>query len=408
VIEESSAGLWPLAAVSDPKNLSTPIAIAASCSPTVISVPFHTSTGTGIQTPDEIWEDDYNNTYDGTEPFGTSGTIIHEERLRANFATFGLDMKKVLQMMQDTSAVIGGGFMVNHILAMNGIDKPLCPAADIDFYVYGGISPVCTVPFGCQGYREYLSKSIQARTFRTLVTRRFYDLVSSVGYTYAYPNEDDYMTEQTTEGDRVFTSRSNIRMSVIYYSAVINGIKKTLNLVFCDTDLYTFIQKVDISLTAGFLCPSSYSESFDYHHAAPQDVIEGRLAWMQPESTHTPRQIARMEKYRQRYNLLEHMKMSTDEFIRDWDSLPDKNIRITLVGTEDEIHSQSVIRRVLGLPDVEFNVQMTHYSRLGESITYSHFPTASERADYARQKTLAQPGVHLGQCLVHYDDKDDA
>lgn len=352
--------------------------------------------------------------YDDSMPFDSSGQVSHLDRLRGNFALFGLEMSQVFKMMQETSMVIGGGFMVNHILAMNGLDKPLSPAADLDFYVFGGICPIFSGPYGGKQYRDYLSKSIQARTFQSLVTHRFYELVSPLGYKYTYPyGDDDYGYERTETGDRVFTSGSNIRMSVLYYVANINGVEKRLNLVFCDTDMYTFITKVDISLTAGFFCPSAYSNNFDYHHAAPKDVIEHRLAWLQPESTHTARQNARMIKYRERYDLLEQKKMTTAEFVRDWDELPDEHMHVTLVGTEDEIYSRPVINRVQGLPRLKFSVEMKHTSILGECTTCCKFPTASEIAEYRRHKArtaTAAASTSLGQrpSLVVHDDDDDA
>jgi hypothetical protein len=370
-------------------------------------------------------EDDCDSDY-----FNTSGQITLVDRLRAKFAQFDLEMSDVIRMMTETSMVIGGGFMVNHILAMNGIDKPLCPASDIDFYVYGGIPPILSATYGSKEYFEHISKSIQARAFRLMVSQRFHELVAPLGYQYTHPDEDAYKTESATDGDRVFTSRSNIRMSVDYYTTTINGVRKTLNLVFCNTDMYTFIQKVDISLTAGFFCPSTVvCDSFDYHHAAPNDVIAHRLAWMQPESTHTPRQLARMTKYRLRYDLLEQKKMTTAEFIRDWDALPAENLHITLVGTEDEMYSTAVVRRVTGLPQNKFSVEMKNSSTiLGLCTTYRSFPSPSEIAEYERYKAkqnerrkaedastaaAAAAGLLLGTVkrpglVDHDDDEEDA
>ena len=364
----------------------------------------------GYTADDDCWAYNYGDEdeYDDSLPFDRSGQVTLLERLRGNFALYGLEMSQVLRMMQDTSMVIGGGFMVNHILAMTGLDKPICPAADLDFYVFGGIPSIFSGTYTGKEYREHLSKRIQARTFRSLVTRRFWELVSPLGYKHSVPHESDYVIERTETGDRVFTSGSNIRMSVMYYAATINGVKKHLNLVFCDTDMYTFISKVDISLTAGFFCPSTYGENFDYHHAAPEDVIQHRLAWLQPESTHTARQIARLGKYRERYDLLEQKKMTTAEFVRDWDTLPDEHVHLTLVGTEDEIYSAPVVRRVLGLPHLKFSVEMKHASILGDCITYSRFPTRAEIADYRRYQPKAVAKVAKRPSLVvHDDDCDD-
>lgn len=350
---------------------------------------------------------------DAYNMFSHSGMISKQERLRANFALFGLDMQLVINLMRDTSMVIGGGFMVNHILAMNGIDKPLCPSSDIDFYVYGGIPPLYTDPLPVsevlnrKAWNKYNSERQHAIAFRTMVTRRFYELVNPAGYNYAC-TDSDYSCERTEAGDRIFTTGSKIRLNVLTYTATINGQTKKLNLVFTDTDMYDFITKVDISLTAGFFCPNSMYQSFDYHHAAPQDVIEHRLKWLQPESTHTPRQKERMAKYRTRYNLLETLKMTTAEFLRNYDTLPDENIHIELKGTEDEIHSKPVVRRVVGMPSVKFSIAMVSSSVLGDVTIYSNFPTAADRAEYARHKARTTVPVSMppprNPSLVVYDD----
>lgn len=349
-------------------------------------------------------------------PFSHSGLVSLPDRLHRNFALFGLDMHKVIAMMRDTSMVIGGGFMVNHILAMNGLDKPLCPNADLDFYVYGGIPPIFHgSSVDKKAWSKHNSERLQAVAFRSMITRRFYDLVHPLGYDYSMDDEGEYDCERTEMGDRIFTTGSNIRMQVLTYRAVINGQNKKLNLVFSDTNMYDLITKVDISLTAGFFCVSSmYTDTFDYHHAVPQDVREHKLKWMQPESTHTPRQKARMAKYRTRYGLLETLKMTTAEFIRDYDSLPDEHIHIELKGTEDEIHSKPVVRRVLGLPTVKFTVAMRMSSLLGDTTVYSNFPTAADRAYYtqhkAREAAHASVPVQLPprnpSLVVHDDDEE--
>lgn len=336
------------------------------------------------------------------EPFSNSGVISKQERLRANFNVFGLDMDHVISMMRDTTMVIGGGFMVNHILAMNELEKPLCPSSDIDFYVYGGIPPIFTgSPLDRKNWNRHNSERMHATAFRSMVIQRFGELIASAGYGFAC-GDDDYSCEITEAGDRVFTTGSNIRMQVLTYKAKINGQTKKLNLVFSDANMYDFITKVDISLTAGFLCASSGYKTFDYHHAAPQDVIEHTLKWMEPESTHTPRQKARMTKYRTRYDMEELLKMTTSEFIRDYDTLPDENIHIELQGTEDEIHSKPVVRRVLGMmPSVKFSVAMTSTSVLGDLTVYSNFPTTSDRIEYARQMARSSASM---PSLVMYDD----
>jgi hypothetical protein len=320
------------------------------------------------------------------EEFSHSGVTHNDARLSANFAQFGLNMENVINMMRDTSMVIGGGFMVNHILAMNGIDKPLCPNSDIDFYVYGGVTPLFDGTLTDKNaWSKFVSERIHATTFKSMVQRRFLELVSPVGYEYV-PLDENYECERTESGDRVYTTGSKIRMNILAYKAKINGYDKKLNLIFMDTTVYDFITKVDITLTAGFFCASGYYQTFDYHHAVPKDVIEHRLNWMEPDSTHTPRQIERMSKYRTRYNLLQTLKMSTAEFVRNFDALPDEHVQIDLVGTEDEIHSKPVVRRVLGMPGVKFTIALTSPSILGPNTVYANFPTAADRAEYVRYK----------------------
>lgn len=345
------------------------------------------------------------------KPFSHSGIISKLERLRTNFALFGLDMDRVINTLRDTSMVIGGGFIVNHILAMNGIDKPLCPSSDIDFYVYGGIPPLFTGSVtDRKAWNKYNSERHHAIAFRTMVTRRFYELITSAGYSYSC-RDDDYICERTESGDRIFTTGSKIRLQVLTYTAAINGQTKKLNLVFSDTNMHDFITKVDISLTAGFICPNSDYQSFDYYHAAPQDVVEHKLKWMEPDSTHTQRQKERMVKYRTRYDLLETLKMTTAEFIRDYDTLPDEHIHIELNGTEDMIHSKPVVRRVLGLPGVKFSIAMVSSSLLGDITIYSNFPTAAVRAEYALHKAREAARVSAppkNANLAVYDDEEDA
>lgn len=320
------------------------------------------------------------------KPFSSSGTIHKIERIRDNFALFGLTIDNVINMMRATSMVIGGGFMVNHILAMNGLDKSICPNSDIDFYVYGGVAPLFEDSIDDKkAWEKYYSARLQASVFRTMVMKRFEELVQPAGYTFTCTDEN-YHCEPTEAGDRIFTTGSNIRMNVYTYTKFLDdGKVKKLNLVFSDTNMYDFIKKVDISLTAGFFCANAYYQTFDYHHAAPRDVIEHRLAWMEPASTHTPRQNQRMIKYRTRYNFMEMLKMTTDEFIRNYDTLPDENVHVELEGTEEEIYSKPVVRRVLGLPTVKFTVAIKSESPVGTVTVYSNFPTAADRAEYTRR-----------------------
>jgi hypothetical protein len=331
--------------------------------------------------------------------------ISRIERLRHNFDLFGLDMKHVINMMRETSMVIGGGFMVNHILAMTGVDKPLCPSSDIDFYVFGGVPRVFSgAAYDRSAWGKYNSERIQAAAFRSMIMSRFYALVNPLGYECIF-SDGEYECERTESGDRIFTTGSNIQMQVLTYGCNINGINKKLNLVFTDTNMYDLITKVDIGLTAGFFCANSGGyQTIDYHHAAPQDVLEHKLKWMELDSTHTPRQKERMAKYRTRYNLPETLKMTTAEFIWDYDTLPDEHIAIELKGTEDEIHSKSVVRRVLGLPSVKFSIAVVSPSLMGDITVYSNYPTAAERERY--KITKASEAVRTSVGIIVSDEED--
>ncbi len=99
--------------------------------------------------------------------------------------------------------------------------------------------------------------------------------------------------------------------------------------------------------------------------------------------------------------------MTTAEFLRDYDTLPDENIHIELKGTEDEIHSKPVVRRVVGMPLVKFSIAMVSSSVLGDVTVYSNFPTAADRAEYARHKARTTDAVSRlprNPSLVVYDD----
>jgi hypothetical protein len=346
-------------------------------------------------------DDDYNgwNYDDANETiFDNSGTVTMQPRLDTIFESFGFKTTDVLSMMRDTSACIGGGLMVNQVLAMNGMDRPFCSKGDIDFYVSGGIPPIYSPAIhGGKCLGEYNTQRVHAAAFRALVVRRFANLILPAGYSICLADQvgaESYVIEKSDAGDRIFTTGSSIRMCVQTYVANINGVEKSLNLVFCDTSLYELITKVDINLTAGFFCADSYYDRFVYHHAAPEAITGRHLDWMQPESTHTERQKARMAKYRTRYNLVETIKMPVADFIRDFDTLPDNTkLNIVLIGTEDEIHSKPVTRRILGLPTITFSVEIHTSSIIGDVVTHSPYPTAAERAQYALDAALQKETI---------------
>jgi hypothetical protein len=345
---------------------------------------------------DEDSDDDTDNDTDENcvTEIAAAGRVSFTPRLSVLFKTFGLDMKDVHDTMMDTSAVIGGGFMVNHLMTMTGYCRPLHDAADLDFFVFGGVVPQYPLGTGDDKavWDEYNSRRIKEQAFKSMVLRRFNSLFLSGGYHSICPTEwKHYETEKTDAGDRIFTTGSNIRMTVHYYQAIVNGIIKNINLVFCDTNMYELIKKIDISLCAGFINASAfgygYGQMFEYHHAAPSDINCRRLTWMQPESTHTPRQFERLGKYHMRYAIPVTRIMTTAEFIRDYDSLPDAGYQLVLKGTEDEIYASPVIRRVRGLPEIRVSVDMIYGCR-NQFTRSMMFPSAVQIAEYTQRNAL--------------------
>jgi hypothetical protein len=90
-------------------------------------------------------------------------------------------------------------------------------------------------------------------------------------------------------------------------------------------------------------------------------VNELALRWVEEDSTHTPRQLARWQKYKERYNILERRTLTANEFIAEFDELPDE-IHITLIGTSDQLHSRPVMRRMTALPRSIFELRISPIS----------------------------------------------
>jgi len=268
-----------------------------------------------------------------------------------------LPIDKVVETMYNTSMVLGGGFALNQLLHMTGRHFPITPENDIDFFVYGG---VCSMRDINNSTIDHCSRSNKERSFRTMVILQFNALVEPCGYIEINDPMTKYMEEKSEEGDRIFTTGSDIRLKVLTFGRYEHGvISQKLNLIFSDTPIHEVIRKVDITLTAGYIyANNTHIDGLGYKHCHPEHVNELKLRWSQEDSTHTPRQLARWQKYTERYNILEEVEMSVGDFILGFDTLPD-SLRITLVGTPDQLASQAVTRRIAGLPKSQFIMSAT-------------------------------------------------
>lgn len=262
---------------------------------------------------------------------------------------------------------MGGGFATNILLAHFGHSvRPLPAGADIDFYMYSPdtnahhatYDPISDSLFADPelALRDELSRFAAARKQAAL--QQFIDFLRETGgYKVASPPDlRDYQVEPSVRGDRFLTSGSTITYSVLYLRRTIpwNGTTQSINLVIVNEPIHTVMTKVDISLTAGFITGSP-SDVWIYHHAAPADLAAFRLRWMQQQSTHTPRQIARLEKYCARYSILPSYIFTPDEFIEAFDTLPDQCILHIECRADDA--PPPVRRRILGLPEAIVHFQ---------------------------------------------------
>jgi hypothetical protein len=266
-------------------------------------------------------------------------------------------------MMVDTGIVIGGG-LATHVLAKEAGHAVgyLPEASDIDFYVYGCLPP--KLPAGCCGssdaanlfanpvYAKYISDCRSAKLLKDHVMRTFFKFTLAVGYEQTLSDEDasSYAVEYTAEGDRLFTTTGKVGYSVLFLTRSLGEGEPSqkLNLVFVDTPLHTVMTKVDLGLTAGFLTASCFNQ-WMYHHAKPEDINTLSVRWLQPESTHTTRQRARMFKYSVRYNTTPLLTMTIPKFIADYDTLPEDCKITLLVDNAEQIKEQPVDRRIRGL-----------------------------------------------------------
>ncbi len=275
-----------------------------------------------------------------------------------------LEVDKVIKFLRTTDAVITGGAATNAIVASFGHCVTGLPnTSDIDFMVYSPIGP-STVPtteqwraayesadgaFKVPEVAKYRAEMALARTMRNMVIAQFEEVMKPAGYVRSWAHSmTEYVPEVTTAGDRLFTTGSKVKYSVIYYKKTVSGgTELTTNLVFVNEPLHEVMTKVDISLTAGFIT-SYHGKAWNYEHAYPDDVEKLVVRWSQPEATHTDRQYARMAKYGARYGENPRFTLTPDEFIAVYDKLPEL-CDVTLKVTEGYEMPLAVLRRIRGL-----------------------------------------------------------
>jgi hypothetical protein len=267
----------------------------------------------------------------------------NDARMVDGFSSFGFRSDAVYRMMADTSITIGGGFLAGYFLGY------LDPSSDIDFYVHGGVAKQRD---STMTEEVYFAQKHREDTFYRLVLRQFREFVTESGYEEQALPEGTYGDEITSAGTRLFTTGSNVRMRIHYFKATINGLEKTLNLIFTDKPIPEVMRSVDISVCACYMWATSPT-MIGYYHAHPFDVENRLLSWVEPDSTHTPRQIARWNKYTVRYGLRETRALTVAQFLETYDSLADNGIYV-LRGTIAEFSSTPVVRRIRGMPAARF------------------------------------------------------
>ena len=267
----------------------------------------------------------------------------NDTRMADGFASFGFRSDAVYRMMADTSITIGGGFLAGYLLGY------LDPSSDIDFYVHGGVAKQRDATMTDE---VYFAQKHREDAFYRLVLRQFKAFVTEQGYEEQALPEGTYGDEITSAGTRLFTTGSNVRMRIHYFKATINGLEKTLNLIFTDTPIPDVVRSVDISVCACYMWATS-PMMIGYYHAHPFDIEHRLLRWVEPDSTHTDRQITRWNKYSVRYGLREARALTLAQFIEEYDTLPENGIYV-LCGPQDQFRSLPVTRRVRGMPYATF------------------------------------------------------
>lgn len=294
-----------------------------------------------------------------------SGMITDLSLLQSELRRYGFKSYELGAMMKATGLVIGGGFATNILLRHAGHPVPPLPAgADIDFYVFGCLPPrvpddtsvfghgdITDIQFRSAGAARYYAECRVASTLRALVREQFGTYVRKAGYTWSMASEEEartYTREASTAGDRFLTTGSSIAYIVEYFKRTLDcGTTQTLNLVFVSEPLHTVMTKVDIALTAGFIAGNCY-DTWSYHHASPQDLRDLTVRWMQPEATHTERQLARMAKYCARYRVGPSYTFTAAQFLAEYDTLPEV-CKITIKCKQADAADPKVMRRVRGM-----------------------------------------------------------
>ena len=298
-----------------------------------------------------------------------AGRLSASASLFANteLGRYGFTLAQVSDMMRKTGIKIGGGFGANILVDQAGHPvSPLPMGSDIDFYIYGCLPPKMPETFD---WRTWSPTNFKLRTTDPVAAKYYEDVEAALrqkahvfstfdecvrrsGYRQVVPSNEDidaYLEERTSDGDRLFTTTGKVKYVLYFFSrTTASGDVQKLNLVMVDTPLATVQTKVDIGLTAGMLSCDAYG--WKYTHPAPQDVSDLRVSWLQPESTHTPRQMLRLQKYGDRYGVLPRFILKAKDFLSSYDTLPDK-CDITLIVKPSE-KNKALERRVKGMmPD---------------------------------------------------------
>lgn len=317
---------------------------------------------------------------DSTSGISYSGSIYNNKTRRfieTELARYGFSAPTVQTMMRETGIKIGGGFTTNVLVSEAGHEvKPLPSGADIDFYVNGCFCPPIPASYDWDTWlpnntslsftnpeaASYFDAVESAMRRKKYILNTFKTFAANAGYSHVPATDADiagYIAERTVDGDRLFTTTSKVKYIIYFFRRTsVHGETQTLNLVMVDAPLATVQTKVDIGLTAG-LMSTDCMDRWTYTHPAPKDVNDLRVAWLQPEATHTDRQMLRLKKYAERYNTRASFTFKVYEFLKRYDTLPEK-CDITLIVKPSEL-TPALKRRAHGIT-LEGTIVFVHVS----------------------------------------------
>jgi hypothetical protein len=300
-------------------------------------------------------------------PISHSGVLTSAARrlVESDLGRYGFTAPATQTMIRETGIKIGGGFTTNALVAEAGhAVKPLPTGADIDFYVNGCFCPPMpesydwatwsrtntSLLFNNPEAASYFEACDAALHRKSSVLKAFKTFAANAGYTHVPATDADiagYVAERTVDGDRLFTTTSMVQYVIYFFRRTsVHGETQTLNLVMVDAPLATIQTKVDIGLTAGLLSADGLNR-WTYMHPAPKDVNDLRVAWLQPEATHTDRQMLRLKKYAERYDTRASFTFKVPEFLKRYDTLPEK-CDVTLIVKPSEL-TPALKRRAHGI-----------------------------------------------------------